>query len=171
MEWVIEGYGTMLNEVDSQLAAAIGRPATHAVVPVGVGSIAQAVTQHSKSAPGTAVITVEPTTAACLRAALERGAIVRIQTGETIMCGMNCGTVSTTAWEVLRSGVDYSAVVTDEEAHQSVKELEGWGVRVGPCGAATVAALRKAVEGGAVRKDSVVILFCTEGVREYAIPA
>ncbi|KAK3936103.1 hypothetical protein QBC46DRAFT_395888 [Diplogelasinospora grovesii] len=56
------------------------------------------------------------------------------------MCGMNCGTLSTTAWLALKEGVDASVVVEDKQAHEAVLELEGVGVKAGPCGAATLAA-------------------------------
>ncbi|KAK1763117.1 tryptophan synthase beta subunit-like PLP-dependent enzyme [Phialemonium atrogriseum] len=179
-QWVVEGYGTMLDESDAQvLAHTGGKPATHAVVPVGAGSVAQAVTQHFKAAarPGGAtarVVAVEPTTAASLRAALEAGCVVAAPTGDTIMCGLNCGTISTTAWPVLERGVDASVAVSDAEAHEAVKELEGLGVEVGPCGAATLVALRRVVgekrEELGLDQDSVVVLYCTEGPREYEVP-
>ena len=90
------------------------------------------------------------------------------------MCGMDCGTLSTTAWPVLSRGVDACVAVTDLEAHEAVKELEGLGVRAGPCGAATLAALKRACKelGGdlGLGTDSVVVLFCTEGTREYEVP-
>jgi diaminopropionate ammonia-lyase len=171
----------MLSESDDQVLELTGKSTvTHAFVPVGVGSIAQAVTQHfkdSKRAAGayTKVIGVEPTTAASLKASLEKGTIFPIPTEDTIMCGMNCGTISTTAWPVLKSGVHASAVVTDVEAHQAVQDLKALGVQAGPCGAATVAALRTAVreKRGELGFDqnSVVVLYCTEGPREYEVPA
>ena len=170
----------MLDESDAQvLAHTGGKPATHAVVPVGAGSVAQAVTQHFKAAsrPGGAtarIVAVEPTTAASLRAALEAGRVVAAPTGDTIMCGLNCGTISTTAWPVLERGVDASVVVSDAETHEAVRELEGLGVGVGPCGAATLVALRRVVgekrEELGLDQDSVVVLYCTEGPREYEVP-
>ena len=169
----------MLAESDEQVLEQTGTSsATHAFVPVGVGSIAQAVTQHFKDSARTIgsakVITVEPVTAASLKTSLEAGTISPVPTEDTIMCGMNCGTVSTTAWPVLRSGVDASVVVTDVEAHRAVQDLQALGVEAGPCGASTLAALRKAVrdkrEELGLDQDSVVVLYCTEGPREYETP-
>lgn len=172
----------MLDESDEQvLRLTGGRPATHAVVPVGCGSIAQAVVQHFKSAsreqtsnPAAAVLAVEPDTAACLRASLEYGDMTAVGTEDSIMCGMNCGTLSTTAWPILRSGVDGAVTVNDQEAHRAVQELETLGVNAGPCGAAALAALGKAcgIERSCLglSQDSVVVLYCTEGPREYEVP-
>ncbi|KAF2147135.1 uncharacterized protein K452DRAFT_293606 [Aplosporella prunicola CBS 121167] len=148
--WVVEGYTTMISETDSQtLPLTANKPATHAIAPVGVGSWAQSVTAHCKSkAAGDghgAVIAVEPTTAASLKTSLEAGAITPIRTGDTIMCGMNCGTVSTLAWPTLRDGVDASIVVDDAECHAAAP------LGLGP--------------------QSVVVLFCTEGARPYDVPA
>ncbi|KAL2180599.1 tryptophan synthase beta subunit-like PLP-dependent enzyme [Thermothelomyces heterothallicus CBS 202.75] len=187
-QWVVEGYQTMLDELDTQvLRVTGGQPATHAVVPVGCGSIAQAVAQHFKRpakephggsravAAAAAVLGVEPDTAACLRASLETGNMVSVPTQDSIMCGMNCGTLSTVAWPVLRSGVDASVVVSDVEAHRAVSELEALGIQAGPCGASALAALKRACEAEREKlqfsEKSVVILFSTEGRREYTAPA
>lgn len=170
----------MLNETDAQIQALLpGKPATHAFIPVGVGSIAEAVTKHyKKHLPGqhtrASVVTVEPTTAACLKASLEIGRITTVDTQESIMCGMNCGTVSMTAWPTLSSGVNADITVTDAEAHASVCEFQQYGCHPGPCGAATLAALKRACHDArhdlGLSASSIVVLFCTEGAREYEIP-
>lgn len=166
----------MLTETDRQLFPLTNnKRATHAIVPVGVGSIAQAVTQNFKSslhADSATVVTVEPDTAAGFQTSLSNGKITTVSTEDSIMCGMNCGTVSMTAWEVLKRGVDIAVAVTDLEAHDAVQELHARGIMAGPCGAATLAALRRLVLDGAggLDKNSVVVLFCTEGAREYVAP-
>ncbi|KIH94858.1 hypothetical protein SPBR_03735 [Sporothrix brasiliensis 5110] len=251
-QWVVEGYSTLLAEADAQVRQATGgRPATHVVVPVGVGSIAQAVTAHYKAphgrggavgtgqamqesiesaealandvdddakgpddhadtdTPVTSVLTVEADTAACLRASQAVGRRVTVATADTIMCGLNCGTLSRNAWPILHAGVDYSVAVSDRQAHVAVQQLlnadssvvgvdadadadgdepmggtdqktsesdaaGAKGVAAGPCGAATLAGLRKicseARDVVKVQQDSVVVLICTEGAREYAVP-
>jgi diaminopropionate ammonia-lyase len=174
-QWVVEGYSTMLAETDAQMQERSLPPVTHAIASVGVGSWAQAVTQHYKSdaiAHPASVITVEPETAASLKTSLEAGKITSIATGHTIMDGMNCGTVSYTAWPVLKEGVDASVEVSDIEAHRDLQYLHSQGVKNGPCGAATLSALRKLVKEGVLGlgPESVVVLFSTEGAREYVAP-
>ncbi|KAJ4347189.1 uncharacterized protein N0V89_011128 [Didymosphaeria variabile] len=174
IKWVVEGYSTMLTETDQQLRDLGIGPVTHAIASVGVGSWAQAVAMHYKSAtPAASVIAVEPDTAACLKTSLEAGKITPIETGHSIMNGMNCGTVSYTAWEVLRNGVDASVEVTDVEAHRDLEYLHEQDVENGPCGAAPLSALRKLVKEKklGLGRDSIVILFSTEGVRDYPVPA
>lgn len=185
---------------------------THVVVPVGCGSIAQAVTQHFKSATrNTAsstvtdasnasdtspvmVIAVEPTTAACLRASLEARAMTTVATQDTIMAGLNCGTLSATAWPVLRDGVDASVVVSDWQAHEAVLALGELGelgklaklaklgeeqeeaagelsasLSAGPCGAATLAALERVCLSGSTSSTTSTSERAQLGLDETAV--
>ena len=175
MQWVVEGYMTMLTETDRQLQDMRIDRATHAIAAVGVGSWAQAVTMHYKAqSPSATVITVEPDTAASLKASLEAGRITPISTGNTIMNGMNCGTTSTTAWDVLRKGVDMSVTVADINVHHDLQYLHSQGIKNGPCGAATITALKKLCKEQKLKlgldEKSVVVLFSTEGARDYVTP-
>lgn len=166
-QWIVDGYDTLLEEVDE----ALGGPPDLVVVPVGVGSLAQAVVAHYRG-PGqgrTAVLSVEPDTAACVVTSLATGAPVTVPTGETVMAGLNCGTVSSLAWPVLRNGLDAAITVTDAEALAASAELAAFGISSGPCGAATLAALRGAL-GDPARRAAldlpdapVVVLLSTEG--------
>jgi diaminopropionate ammonia-lyase len=165
--WIISGYATMLQEIDTELDPTT--PKLY-IVPVGVGSLAQAVVSYAKQAPGhqNRILAVEPHSAACLWTSLREGESTTIETGSTIMYGMNCGTVSSTAWPVLKAGIDASVTVSDPEAHAAVGYLESVGVRAGPCGAATLAALR--VVAGLGKEVGTVVLICSEGKRGYEIP-
>ena len=87
---------------------------------------------------------------------------------------MNCATVSTLAWPMLRAGVDACTTISDADAHESVRYLESVGVAAGPCGAAALAALRHIFCTDPVPlgldEEVVVVLICTEGTREYEVP-
>ncbi|CAI6087068.1 unnamed protein product [Clonostachys chloroleuca] len=170
--WIVQGYQTMLLELDSQLG---GRNADLVICPVGVGSFAQAVVSHVKQdGRATSMVTVEPDSAACLWKCLRKDLFAPIETSPTIMAGLDCGTVSTTAWPLLQSGVDASLTVSDYESHVAVEELMAMGVLAGPCGASPLAALRRLSdqdkESLGLTKSSTVILLCTEGSREYNVP-
>ena len=166
--WIVEGYQTLLVEVDAQLE----RPADLVAVPVGVGSLAEAVVRHYRR-PGYAhhprVLSVEPDTAACVLASLTADRPVRVSTAATVMAGLNCGTVSTSAWPVLRQGCDAAVAVSDDEALRAVDDLGRLGVSSGPSGAATLAGVRAALNDVARRTaldlddDAVVVLLSTEG--------
>ena len=170
MQWVVEGYSTMMVEIDEQVQKATGKAPDLLVVPVGVGSLAQAVVAHYKhKCLPPMIMTIEPDTAACLQTSLENGQQTTITTGDTNMCGMNCGTVSSLAWPYLRDGVDASITVTDAEAGHALGILTNMHVSTGPCSAGTLAALLKADTIGRddlrLNGDSIVVLLGTEGPR------
>lgn len=165
--WIVEGYETLLTEVDEQLG---GAPDLIAV-PNGVGSLAEAVVRHHRrpGAPHPTVLAVEPDTAACLLTSLLHGARTTVPTADTVMAGLNCGTVSATAWPVLRDGCDAAVAVTDEAARRAVADLAGLGVSSGPSGAASLAGVRAVAHSPdrraavAMAPDAVVVLLNTEG--------
>lgn len=168
--WIVDGYDTMLAETDAQLAGAGVDAPDLVLAPAGVGSFAQAVVAHyRRDGHRPAVVAVEPDTAASVTAALEADRIVPVETGDTIMTGLNCGTVSEIAWPVLREGLDAAETVTDREALDAVHQLAGFGVDSGPCGAATLAAARRLLSSRDRREllgltsEAVVVLLSTEG--------
>ncbi|KAJ4274965.1 hypothetical protein NW764_010477 [Fusarium oxysporum] len=170
--WIVDGYGTMMREVDKQLGST---KADLVIAPVGVGSFAQAAVSHFKrQGTSTSTLTVEPDTAACLWKSLEKGEFTEIPTTGTIMAGLNCGAPSTIAWDLLKNGVDASLTVSDYEAHQSVLYLQSQGINAGPCGASTLAALRRLTwddkKALGLNEKSTVVIFCTERNRDYDVP-
>ena len=92
-----------------------------------------------------------------------------VATAATVMAGLNCGTVSSSAWPVLRSGCDAAVAISDEDALRAVDDLGALGVSSGPCGAATLAGVRTALADPDRRTDlalgpgAVVVLLSTEG--------
>lgn len=168
-QWIVDGYRTLLAEVDETL----GRQPDLVAVPVGVGSLAQAVVAHYRRAGSdrpTSVLSVEPDTAACVLTSLRDDTPSSVTTASTVMAGLNCGTVSTLAWPVLRDGCDAAITVTDDEALNASTDLETLGVSSGPCGAATLAAVRAALGDPDRRSeldlpdDAVIVLLSTEGL-------
>lgn len=168
--WIVEGYETLVHEVD----AALGGAPDLVVVPVGVGSLAQAVVAHYRrpNSGHPSVLSVEPDTAACVLASLQAGAATSVETGATTMAGLNCGTPSSAAWPVLLAGCDAAVTVTDEAAALAVADLARRGISSGPCGAATLAGVRAALRGPGsearrrevgVDHTSTVVLLSTEG--------
>lgn len=171
--WIIEGYQTLLREVDDELAATAAAAVDLVAVPVGVGSLAEAVVRHYRQpdALRPRVLSVEPDTAACVLASLEAGRPVTVPTAATVMAGLNCGTVSQAAWPVLRAGLDAAVAVSDEAALRAVDDLARLGISSGPCGAAVLAGVRAALthreRRAALRlgPDAVIVLVSTEGSR------
>ncbi|GEM_PF-1825010 len=129
-QWIVDGYETLLDEVDESLGAAPDLVA----VPVGVGSLAQAVATHYRR-PGTGgcrILSVAPDTAAGILASLQAGEPTSVPTADTIMAGLNCGTVSAAAWPVLRRGLDAAISVHDDPARTAVTDLATEGVSARP---------------------------------------
>ena len=168
--WIVEGYRTMLVEIDAEL----GRAPDLVVVPVGVGALAEAVVSHYRRPGGRRprLLSVEPDSAACLLESLSAGRPVKVQTAATVMAGLNCGTVSASAWPVLKSGLDAAIAVSDDDALQAVSDLDKLRISAGPCGAATLAAARAVLGPDApsgrrssldIAPDAVVVLLSTEG--------
>ena len=165
--WIVQGYQTLLDEVDTQLGGAPDLVA----VPVGVGSLAEAVVRHYRR-PGAAhpsVLSVEPGTAACVLASLTAARPTTVGTAATVMAGLNCGTISSSAWPVLHAGCDAAVAVSDQDALRAVADLGWLGISSGPSGAATLAGARAALTEPARRAaldlddDAVVVLLSTEG--------
>jgi diaminopropionate ammonia-lyase len=172
--WIVEGYGTLLAELDRQFAERDLPGPDLVSVPVGVGSLAQAVVTHYRRGDrsAAAILAVEPETAAGVLASLHAEARQSVTTGGTVMAGLNCGTPSGLAWPVLAGGLDAAIAVPDQLAIQAGADLAGLGVRSGPSGAASLAGVRAALTGpGAgtrraglgVTGSSVVLLLSTEG--------
>jgi diaminopropionate ammonia-lyase len=175
LQWIIEGYSTMLQETDQQAQEILGRPVNMVISPCGVGSLTQAVVTHFKNQDhkNVTIASVEADSAACVLASMTKGEAVTVPTGTTIMEGMNCGTVSLTAWPILKLGLDIALSVSDLEAHEAVKSLNELGVASGPCGAAPLAGLRLLAaqpDQKILNEETVVLLLCTEQSRPYTVP-
>jgi diaminopropionate ammonia-lyase len=163
--WVIDGYATLFAEAAEQAAHDL------VIVPVGVGSLGAAAARHGAE-HGIPVIAVEPATAACLTASLSAGRPVAVGNPGTVMAGLDCAEVSPAAWASLSHGIAGTVTVRDEEARTAMAELDRAGLRIGECGAAPSAALRRVMtdpECSALRRTvgagpaTAVLLIATEG--------
>lgn len=181
--WIVEGYSTLFREIDAQLADVGLRAPDLVLVPTGVGSLLQAALAHyrSENVPrGTAVVSVEPESAACMAPSLAAGYPVTVETGHTIMSGLNCGTPSSLAWPFIRDGLDAAAAVSEQDTIAAAHRLAELGVAAGPCGAASLAGARLALTGDGplsrradlgVGPESTVVLTVTEGSDANPVPA
>jgi diaminopropionate ammonia-lyase len=172
---VAEGYSTLLWECEEQLAAAGEGPPDAMLVQVGVGALAEAAVRFWKRpAVGGSVrlVGVQPAAAACLVAALAAGGPVRLPgRQESLMAGLNCGTVSSVAWPWLRRGLDAVVTVEDDRAAEAMRALAAEGVVAGETGAAGAAGLLELAAGGGAAAvglgaASRVLLLSTEGATD-----
>lgn len=163
-EWVVDGYGTIFDELDVQLT---NTSVDAVIVPVGVGSLALAAVRHHRGRDSRAlVISVEPCTAGCLHASLQAGRRTTVAgPHHSTMAGLNCGEVSEAAWPELRTGVDRAVLITDDQADAAMRDLADDGIMVGECGAAPLAALRQLLSAPPTDLPTLrtVVLVATEG--------
>ena len=179
--WIVEGYATLFAEADQQLRD-LGSDSVSAVfVPTGVGSLLQAALSHYRSSGtgSTAVVSVEPTAAACVAPSLMAGEPVTVKTGSTVLSGLNCGTPSMLAWPFIRDGLDGAVAISDADAITAARELADLGVAAGPCGGSGLAAARDVLTGPGsderrahlgVDSSSTVLLVITEGSDANPLP-
>lgn len=178
--WVIEGYSTILWEIEDQLGEDADRRPDLVVVQIGVGAFAAAVAAHSleRAAKRSRTVGVEPERAACVLQSLHAGKIVTLtHPQDSIMAGLNCGTPSFVAWPELKANLDASVAIEDGRARQAMRLLAREGVIAGESGAAGLggllellereefAQLRESVGLGA---DTRALIFCTEGATDPA---
>ena len=181
--WVMQGYTTLMAEVQEQLSAqGLGQP-THVFVQGGVGALAAAVVGYYQGLFGEnrpTTIVVEPDRAACLFESARKGdGRPHSIPGDldTIMAGLACGDPSPLAWEILNLHADFFLSCPDFVA---AKGMRVYGVPLsgdpfivsGESGAVTLGALmfigecptladlRRALN---LNEKSQVLLINTEG--------
>jgi diaminopropionate ammonia-lyase len=178
---VIDGYSTILREVDAQLAAQAERGPDLVLVQIGVGALAAAVTRHYRRPDldvQPLVVGVEPTRAACALTSIWAGRIVSIPgPHDSIMAGLNAGTPSPVAWPVISTGIDLFVAVEDERAREAMRLLAAERVTAGETGAAGLAGLLGLLTGPEAERmrarldvgsTTRVLLVCTEGATDPA---
>jgi diaminopropionate ammonia-lyase len=163
---VIEGYATIFAEVDEQLD---GEVVDLVVVPMGVGALTAAVVAHYSSSA--TVVAVEPSSAACGLASARAGEPAFVPgPHDSIMAGLNCGTVSLVAWPAVQTGVDVFVAIDDAAAEQGMRDLAALGIVAGETGAASLAGLRAllahAPDAGLDLTGRRALVLCTEGATD-----
>lgn len=182
--FIMQGYLTMVSEA---LSAMPEKP-THVFVQAGVGSMASAVCAHMENMfPDGSVrcVIVEADKADCFyrTAAADDGTVHTVGGDlDTIMAGLACGEPSVTAWKILSKAAYAFVSMSDGEDTEGIRALrypEGKDpvIYSGESGAAGFSALRAVLEKeelSSFRKelglgrDSVILLFSTEGVTDRA---
>ena len=176
--WIIEGYGTVLSEVQDALGAT-GQRVDLAAAQIGVGAFASAVVQHFRSPDArghTAVVGVEPLDADCALESARAGEIVTVPgPHRSIMVGLNCGTPSMIAWPVLSRGIDLFVGIQDERAREAMRLLAAEGIVSGESGASGLGGLLEVLTGSSTQEQrralgvdvgSTVLVISTEGATD-----
>jgi threonine dehydratase len=126
-------------------------------------------------------ITVEPLESDSLLESCRNQALSKTKgTQKTVMAGLNCGTPSRQAWEILSSGVDLFLAIPDDYAIKAMQSLyfpfkNDAQIYAGESGAAGLGgllalandpSLKEAKEKIGLCEDSRVLVFNTEGVTD-----
>ena len=181
--WIIQGYTTMAKEAVSQMSEAGYDFPTHVFLQAGVGAMAGGVLgylvnhyEHNRPTFGI----VEPEYIACIyqSAKMNDGKPhSAIETGSTIMAGLNCGEPCTITWPILRDFADWYYKCPDFIAALGMRLLgvpegDDESIVSGESGAVTTGLLYALLERdefvqlkelAGLDKNSVVLLFNTEG--------
>lgn len=172
---VIDGYATILAEIEEQWAERGDDPADLVLTQVGVGALGAAVIRHFRSRGGASprIVGVEPTKAASVMASLAAGERLTLpHTPRSVMAGLNCATPSLVAWPDLRDGLDGVIALEDERALAGVRSFADLGMPVGECSGVALAAAQTLLAGAEATRyrealglgpDASVLLFATDG--------
>ena len=177
--WVIEGYSTMLWEIDDELERRDEAGPDLVVVQAGVGAFAAAVARHFRgpwASPRAKLMSVEPAKADCLLESVAAGRLVSLPgPHDSIMSGLNCGRPSLVAWPTVSRGIDLLVAVDDEPAREAMRLAAESGVVSGETGAAGLGGLLellRAERGEEARRTlgvsgkTRVLLFNCEGTTD-----
>ena len=174
--WVIEGYSTILWEIEDELARRGEEGPDLVVAQIGVGAFAAAVISHFRgTGANVKILGVEPKDADCALASAQAGRIVSLPSPHpSVMAGLNCGTPSLVAWPVVSGGTDVFVSIEDEWAHRAMRTLAAAGVVSGETGGAGLAGLLALAYGGrtdlerllGVGEGSTVLIFNCEGATD-----
>jgi len=177
--WVVEGYSTIYWEIDETLAAQ-GEPGPDLIVAqIGGGSFAASVVRHYRREAiklPPRIVGIEPACAASTLSSMEAGHLVNIPgPHNSIMSGLNCGTVSLIAWPILKAGMDCFVAIGDDRVGEAMRFLAKAGLIAGETGAAGAACLLELLTGPQaedarqrLRIDQLtrVLLISTEGATD-----
>ncbi len=176
--WIMQGYLTMMEEIFFQLKDEVP---THIFVQCGVGSLPAAVAaycaeRYNYNKP--IFINVEPDDAACVFESIRNKNITSLTNEmKSIMAGLNCGTPSKIAFDILCAYGDYFIKCDDEITKTGMRILgkcESGDEKIisGESGAVTTGLIynllsndsnRELVNELNLNKNSRILLFSTEG--------
>lgn len=179
--WVMEGYSTIMTEIEDELARRGEKNPDLVAVQFGIGALANALVRHyrqNEHEAGPKILSVEPLRAACMLASMEAGEIVTIPgPHDSIMAGLNCGCPSIVAWPIVSAGIDAFIAIPDERAREAMRALARVGIVAGETGAAGLAGLIELLTGPSnvdyrealgLDERSRGLIFVTEGATDPA---
>lgn len=124
---IMSGYLTLFKELEENLHTNLDSNIDLVFLQAGVGSMAAAGIYYYLNKYGTKrpkIIIVESEEADGILLSFQNNKISTSKgNSNTIMAGLNCGTPSLGAWELLKNGTDYSLKINDYYAKKAMREL------------------------------------------------
>jgi len=183
-QMVAAGYITMLIELEDQLNTINQSLPDVIILQSGVGSWAASMILYIRLKYKDKVpcfIIAEPYESDCLMESLKQNKISKtLKTQKTIMAGLNCGTPSILAWEIIRDLADAFVSIPDAYAEYALRILSKPGKGLAPIascesGAAGLAAylaiseaaeLKELKEKLSITEATSFLIFNTEGITD-----
>lgn len=170
-ELIMAGYLTQFLEIEDQ----IDLQPDLILLQAGVGSWAAAAACYYRARYGKKpiLICVEPIEADCILESAKQGRVTSTTASQqTIMAGLNCGTPSTLAFEILKASINLFLAIDDSWTIEAMKLLYANQIVSGESGAAGLAgllallhdnSLQKCKEHLGITASSTVLVFNSEG--------
>ncbi len=139
-EKIIEGQGTIGYEILSQCKSA----PDYIFVPIGGGGLASGVGAYIKQmSPNTKIIGVEPAGAPCMKAAIENGDVIELETIDKFIDGAAVKKAGKLTYEICKDVLDDIITVPEGAVCTTIIQLYNKSaIVVEPAGALSIAALR-----------------------------
>ena len=120
---IMRGYSTQVSEINDQIR---DEKIDILFLQSGVGSWAASIIGYMvrewKHVPY--FISVEPYSANCLYESIQTGCRVTVENDkQTNMAGLNCGSVSSLAWQILKNGLSGALSISDKLSEKAMKLL------------------------------------------------
>ncbi len=181
---ITAGYKTMLSEIDEYFEKPPSPVFDFVFLQAGVGTLASSVVawfrnRYPRKMPR--FVLVEPSESDSFIESMKNNKLqASNKSQETIMAGLNCGTPSILAWNILKNGIDLFLSIHDDYAVKAMQNLyypfkNDPQIFSGESGAAGLAGLialsfdpnlKEIKETIGLNKDSRVLVFSTEGVTD-----
>lgn len=176
-KYIVCGYTKLFHEVYQKT---LENKPTHIFLQVGVGGFASAGIAYAllRMDPIPKIICVEPEDADCLFENMKNpemeGKMLSQGSIDSIMAGLNCGSLSTTVWSLLRDYVSTYITIGDEWAKIAIRDMYHHEKRIcaGESGSAGYAGLMVALktpeiyEHLSLDNSSNVLIVNTEGITD-----
>ncbi len=182
--YITAGYKTMMVEMENTLHPPKGPLVDFVLLQAGVGTWASSVVAYYHNRYPHKMpkfILVEPNESdALLESGKQKQPATTKKSQKTIMAGLNCGTASLLAWEILKDGIDLFLSIPDAYAIKAMQNFyypfkRDKQIFAGESGAAGLgglialacdASLTEVREKIGLTNDSSVLVFNTEGVTD-----